>query len=112
MSEQPQDKYVLRLPDGMRDRLKAEAARNGRSMNAEIVQRLERTLDDDDRHLSLSNDLDTMVELESDDELDREFAEAIGKAVRSVIERKGLVRYTAEHPEGVPSKRQARKSRK
>lgn len=38
---QGQDKYVVRLPDGMRDRIKAEAKRNGRSVNAEIVYRLE-----------------------------------------------------------------------
>lgn len=38
---QPQDKYVLRLPDGMRDKLKAAAANAKRSMNAEIVARLE-----------------------------------------------------------------------
>lgn len=37
---QNQDKYVLRLPDGMRDRIKAAAARNDRSMNAEIVHAL------------------------------------------------------------------------
>lgn len=40
-AEQPQDKYVVRLPDGMRDRLKAAAEANRRSMNAEIVDRLE-----------------------------------------------------------------------
>lgn len=38
---QPQDKYVLRLPDGLRDRIKAHAERHGRSMNAEIVRVLE-----------------------------------------------------------------------
>jgi len=38
---QPQDKYVIRLPDGMRDRIKAAADRNSRSMNAEIVATLE-----------------------------------------------------------------------
>ena len=32
----------LRLPDGMRDRLKVAAAINRRSMNAEVVIRLER----------------------------------------------------------------------
>lgn len=37
---QPQDKYVVRFPDGMRDRLKAEAERNNRSLNAEIVAQL------------------------------------------------------------------------
>jgi len=31
------EKYVLRLPAGMRDRIKAAATQNFRSMNAEIV---------------------------------------------------------------------------
>ncbi|WP_054304666.1 Arc family DNA-binding protein [Gemmobacter sp. LW-1] len=35
------DKFVLRLPDGMRDRIKAAADANNRSMNAEIVATLE-----------------------------------------------------------------------
>lgn len=36
-----QDKFVLRLPDGMRDRIKSAAEANNRSMNAEIVATLE-----------------------------------------------------------------------
>ena len=39
---QTQDKFVLRLPDGMRDRIKRAAEANNRSMNAEIVATLER----------------------------------------------------------------------
>ena len=39
------DQYMLRLPDGMREQLKIEAARNGRSLNAEIVKRLQETMD-------------------------------------------------------------------
>lgn len=35
------DKFMLRLPDGMRDRIKVAADRNGRSMNSEIVAALE-----------------------------------------------------------------------
>lgn len=35
------DKFMLRLPDGMRDRIKLSADINGRSMNAEIVSSLE-----------------------------------------------------------------------
>ncbi|EFI62654.1 MULTISPECIES: Arc family DNA-binding protein [Comamonas] len=35
------DKFMLRLPDGMRDKLKAEAKSNNRTLNAEIVARLE-----------------------------------------------------------------------
>ncbi|WP_375597562.1 Arc family DNA-binding protein [Devosia sp. Naph2] len=38
------DRFIVRLPEGMRERLKDEAAKNGRSMNSEIVSRLEMTL--------------------------------------------------------------------
>ena len=38
------DQFPLRLPDGMRDRIKESAEAAGRSMNAEIVLRLERSL--------------------------------------------------------------------
>lgn len=36
-----QDQFVLRFPDGLRDRIKSEASRNGRSLNAELVFRLD-----------------------------------------------------------------------
>lgn len=42
---QSQDKYVLRLPDGMRDKIAALAKASGRTMNAEIVQRLQRSIE-------------------------------------------------------------------
>lgn len=35
------DKFMLRLPDGMRERIKIAADLNNRSMNAEIVDTLE-----------------------------------------------------------------------
>lgn len=34
------DKFVIRFPDGMRDRIKADADKNDRSMTAEIIERL------------------------------------------------------------------------
>ena len=34
---------MVRLPDGMRDKIAAAAKEGGRSMNAEIVQRLEQS---------------------------------------------------------------------
>lgn len=37
----PGDQYMARLPIGMRDMLKAAAKANGRSLNSEIVHRLE-----------------------------------------------------------------------
>lgn len=45
------DKFILRLPDGMRDAIAASAKANNRSMNAEIVLRLQNSFssyDDDD----------------------------------------------------------------
>lgn len=35
------DQYIVRFPDGMRDRIREEAENNNRSMNAEIIARLE-----------------------------------------------------------------------
>lgn len=40
---QDADKYIVRFPDGMRDRLKAAGQAAGRSLNAEIVFRLEQS---------------------------------------------------------------------
>ncbi len=37
-----QDQFVLRFPDGMRDTIKDAADQNGRSMNAEIIWRIEK----------------------------------------------------------------------
>ena len=39
-----QDQFVLRLPDGMREEIKAKAEANSRSMNAEIVAAIEAAL--------------------------------------------------------------------
>lgn len=38
------DKFMLRLPDGMRQLIAEEAKKNGRSMNAEIVIRLQESI--------------------------------------------------------------------
>ncbi len=35
------DKFLLRMPEGLRDQIKEAADRNGRSMNAEIIARIE-----------------------------------------------------------------------
>ena len=37
------DQFIVRFPDGMRDRIADAAKQAGRSMNAEIIQRLEAT---------------------------------------------------------------------
>lgn len=42
-----QDRFIVRLPEGMREAIAFLAKKNGRSMNAEIVARIERTLKED-----------------------------------------------------------------
>jgi len=44
-----QDKFMLRLPEGMRERVRVSAEKNGRSMNAEIVGRLMESFDAEGR---------------------------------------------------------------
>lgn len=42
-----QDRFIVRFPEGMRDQIATIAKANGRSMNAEIVARLEKSLRDE-----------------------------------------------------------------
>lgn len=39
------DKFVLRMPDGMRDKLAALAKANNRSMNAEMIELLQQAME-------------------------------------------------------------------
>lgn len=57
------DQYIVRFPDGMRDRLKELAAHNNRSLNAEIVARLERSLEslDDEAKSEMVETLEAKV---------------------------------------------------
>lgn len=43
------DQFPLRFPDGMRDEIRLAADKNGRSINAEIIHRLELTLSMDEQ---------------------------------------------------------------
>ncbi|WP_428927868.1 Arc family DNA-binding protein [Marinibacterium sp. SX1] len=47
------DQFMLRLPDGMRDRIRTAAETNNRSMNAEIVATLEEQYPDQSEDLKL-----------------------------------------------------------
>lgn len=42
------DKFMVRFPEGLRERLAASARANRRSMNAELIIHLEAALADDD----------------------------------------------------------------
>lgn len=65
------DQFVLRLPDGMRPRIAESAKANGRSMNAEIVARLEASFSP----LSL--------QVPSNEKLEAMFSEAFLKMIES-----------------------------
>lgn len=56
------DKYIVRFPDGMRNKLKAEAKANNRTLNAEIVARLAASLVAGSMDLS-DADLKTSMEI-------------------------------------------------
>jgi Arc-like DNA binding domain len=57
------DKYVLRMPDGMRDKITELAKANGRSMNAEMVFMLQQAIDARAAGLSSTGiDLDALAD--------------------------------------------------
>lgn len=47
-----QDRFMVRLPDGMRDKIKAAAQAAKRNMNGEIIARLEASFQADDQPVS------------------------------------------------------------
>ncbi|WP_218668886.1 Arc family DNA-binding protein [Variovorax sp. KK3] len=61
---QTEDKYIVRLPDGMRERLKSFAATNHRTLNAEIVRRLELSLEERQTEKADLRALEQQVELQ------------------------------------------------
>lgn len=58
-SSRTADKFVVRLPDGMRERIADVARNHHRSMNSEIIARLEQSLIQED---SLSDDLNLRLD--------------------------------------------------
>ncbi|MFJ5299247.1 Arc family DNA-binding protein [Pseudomonas sp. NPDC088368] len=55
------EKFVVRFPVGMRDRIAQRAKQHGRSMNAEIVYRMRSTLDLEDEVLRLKAVIDALL---------------------------------------------------
>lgn len=68
------DQYMLRLPPGLRDRIAYRAAQNGRSMNTEICDAIEKYLEGADR----------MTRVWEFIEKHRENVEALGDIVTAV----------------------------
>lgn len=82
-----QERFIVRFPDGMRDRITEEAKKNNRSMNAEIVARLERSFEDsgdkDDRELETAVTLnavrDALVEIVGKANVHEDATRAMGR---------------------------------
>lgn len=86
------DKFMLRLPDGMRERVAAAAKTAGRSMNAEIVARLQQSFDsaDEVRRLRL------LLEDKRLSELDAEGPDAVRQHLYILLDTNGYVVSWAE----------------
>ncbi|WP_455918784.1 Arc family DNA-binding protein [Ensifer canadensis] len=82
------DQYMLRLPDGLRDRIKAYAERVGTSINSEIVRVLEREWPEqwpvDDRLDELAKMLDVLSAGRGDPRLD-EFINKFQETVDGIV---------------------------
>ncbi len=51
------DRYIVRLPDGMRELIAEAAAKAGRSMNAEIVHRLQQSFFSAEQHENMNKQM-------------------------------------------------------
>lgn len=76
------DKFVVRFPDGMREKIRVAAEANNRSMNAEIIARLQQTFDegdptDEDSRSALHQMVERLTTME----------ETLDKALRLVVAR-------------------------
>ncbi len=71
------EKFMLRMPEGMRERIAREAKANGRSMNAELIARIEQSFEDDTVWDQLVGQVD---------ELERDFENRIQELERAMYD--------------------------
>lgn len=72
LTSRESDKFMLRMPDGMRDRVRIAAEANGRSMNAEIVAALEDKFPEEHYTTSISIALNWLQLALYKEEIDKE----------------------------------------
>ncbi len=75
-----QDKFIIRLPDGMREQLKAAAEANDRTMTSEVVARLRASFEKEAPTLGPSPASNLFV-----DRLEQEF-ETLRAQVRALVD--------------------------
>lgn len=99
---QSQDKFIIRLPEGMRDRIKFAADANNRSMNAEIVATLEAAYPEENELEQAAKDLVTALEgwRRTVDPDQMQFMNAKARrAVQKIVELERLMPRGGERPE-------------
>ena len=91
------DKFIVRLPEGMRDAIRRSADAKGRSMNAEIVARLRGSLGLDEierERAALRRTLDTLSDIADGEEpSQRDDTERLERKVQEVAD--GLLELEA-----------------
>ncbi|WP_108887713.1 Arc family DNA-binding protein [Pseudoprimorskyibacter insulae] len=96
---QNQDKFILRMPDGMRDRIKSVAEKNNRSMNSEILSTLSAAYPEP-ATLVADMSLEEVIELVASDGLPRQLKK--GKSVTTVVmEADGSIQATSQYTSGI-----------
>ncbi len=83
------DQFPLRLPDGMRERIKMQAKYHGRSMNEEIVrilfQEYPDKMDDFERAVALLEISVARYSANDDEALKSEFRKQIARKAKAII---------------------------
>jgi plasmid stability protein len=90
------DKFVLRMPDGMRDEIAARAKTNGRSMNAEMVMMMRNQLNGGASLCDSATALITLVELELGERTQERRDQDYKWAVKDFMTGRGLPRNALE----------------
>ncbi|NID14380.1 Arc family DNA-binding protein [Luteibacter yeojuensis] len=102
--------FKIRLPEDLKDRLEALAAKEQRSVSAEIVARLQRTLDEDDARAGAPRPEDVAALL-GDDEGVRGALEEMGTLARRMEAMTALLRSKASEQVLKDEKKAAKKRR-
>jgi hypothetical protein len=95
------DQFPLRLPDGLRDRIKQLAEANGRSMNAEIVSTLEEAYPDPEQYRQELKFLDEIDDIQK--RLDRMRAAQLAEAAQNFDQ--GFLEENAEKIRGTRTRK-------
>lgn len=91
------DRFALRLPEGMRDEIARFAERNGRSMNSEIVARLEKSLEPERKVYGLSGADPYRTILDANAAIARHLSE-VETAMQALGKQAGKMKVAEEKP--------------